>query len=125
LLPATRRALVAFADNFYHNVYPPEHERQQQAFDFGDVEFLQNYLKQSRNLFRTKGVLPEFIFIVGMNVPADTDEGHWIEIGLMGAYSNALRTRFNGFASDGLALLRDDGWRMEAPATAAVHALAA
>ena len=63
LLPATRRALVAFADNFYHNVYPPEHERQQQAFDFGDVEFLQNYLKQSRNLFRTKGVLPEFIFM--------------------------------------------------------------
>ena len=63
LLSTTRRALVAFGDNFYHNVYPPEHERQQQAFDFGDVAFLQNYLRQSRNLFRTKGVLPEFIFM--------------------------------------------------------------
>ena len=63
LLSTTRRALVAFADNFYHNVYPPEHERQQEAFDFGDVAFLQNYLRQSRNLFRTKGVLPEFIFM--------------------------------------------------------------
>lgn len=58
-------------------------------------------------------------------LPADTDEGHWIEIGLMGAYSNALRTRFNGFASDGLALLRDDGWRMVPPAISAVHAMAA
>lgn len=30
-------------------------------------------------------------------LPADTDEGDWIEIGLMGAYSNALASHFNGF----------------------------
>ena len=47
-------------------------------------------------------------------LPADTDEGDWIEVGMMGAYSNALRTRFNGFASERMALLRDDGWRMAA-----------
>jgi predicted unusual protein kinase regulating ubiquinone biosynthesis (AarF/ABC1/UbiB family) len=63
LSPSTRHALVAFADNFYRHVYPPEHEGQHQAFDFGDVTFLQNYLRESRNLFRTKGVEPEFIFM--------------------------------------------------------------
>jgi ornithine decarboxylase len=30
-------------------------------------------------------------------LPADVAEGDWIEIGMMGAYSLALRTRFNGF----------------------------
>lgn len=30
-------------------------------------------------------------------LPSDVKEGDWIEIGLLGAYSNALRTRFNGF----------------------------
>lgn len=32
-----------------------------------------------------------------MHLPADAGEGDWIEIGLMGAYSNATATSFNGF----------------------------
>ena len=30
-------------------------------------------------------------------LPADIDEGDWIEFGQIGAYSNAMATRFNGF----------------------------
>ena len=30
-------------------------------------------------------------------LPEDVEEGDWLEIGMMGAYSHALRTRFNGF----------------------------
>ena len=33
-------------------------------------------------------------------LPEDTREGDWIEIGQLGAYSNALATRFNGFHPD-------------------------
>ena len=43
-------------------------------------------------------------------LPADADDGDWVEVGMMGAYSNALRTGFNGFASDKLAFVRDAGW---------------
>ena len=62
LLPVARRALISFADNFYRKVYPPEPEKQQ-SFDFGNVEFLQDYLRESKNLLRTKGVLTEYIFM--------------------------------------------------------------
>lgn len=62
LLPATRQALIGFADNFYRKVYPPALE-QQQRFDFGDAAFLQDYLRESKNLLRTKGLLTEFIFM--------------------------------------------------------------
>ncbi|MFO1071163.1 MAG: type III PLP-dependent enzyme [Geminicoccaceae bacterium] len=34
-----------------------------------------------------------------LELPADVTEGDWVEIGMMGAYSLALRTRFNGFAA--------------------------
>ena len=43
-------------------------------------------------------------------LPADAAAGDWIEVGMTGAYSNALRTGFNGFASDRDALLADAGW---------------
>ncbi len=33
-------------------------------------------------------------------LPADADEGDWIEIGQIGAYSNAASTRFNGFFAE-------------------------
>ena len=33
-------------------------------------------------------------------LPADIDEGDWIELGQLGAYGACLRTRFNGFDSD-------------------------
>jgi len=62
LLPAARRALVRFAENFYRKVYPPEPEKRQ-LFDFGDAAFLHDYLRESKNLLRTKGVLTEFIFM--------------------------------------------------------------
>ena len=62
LLPATRRALISFADNFYRKVYPPELEKQQ-PFDFGDKVFLQDYLRESKSLFRNKGVLTNYIFM--------------------------------------------------------------
>ena len=34
---------------------------------------------------------------VAFDLPADAREGDWIEIDQVGAYSNALATRFNGF----------------------------
>ncbi|MFZ1426489.1 MAG: type III PLP-dependent enzyme [Geminicoccaceae bacterium] len=43
-------------------------------------------------------------------LPADTKAGDWIEVGMMGAYANSLRTRFNGFTSAPMALLGDSGW---------------
>ena len=36
--------------------------------------------------------------------------GDWIEVGMMGAYSTALSTRFNGFASDAMVVVEDAGW---------------
>jgi len=33
-------------------------------------------------------------------LPADAAEGDWIEFGQIGAYSNSMATRFNGFSSD-------------------------
>jgi predicted unusual protein kinase regulating ubiquinone biosynthesis (AarF/ABC1/UbiB family) len=59
---ATRRTLISFADNFYRKVYPPGLE-QQQPFDFAEKTFLQDYLRESKNLFRTKGMLTEYIFM--------------------------------------------------------------
>ena len=37
-------------------------------------------------------------------------EGDWLEVGMMGAYSNALRTGFNGFEATRLAVVDDAGW---------------
>jgi ornithine decarboxylase len=48
-------------------------------------------------------------------LPADADDGDWVEVGMMGAYSNALKTRFNGFASDGLVIVGDGGWYLSEP----------
>jgi len=62
LLPPARKALLGFADNFYRKVYPPGVESEQ-PFDFGDPKFLQDFLSESTNLFRTKGVLTELIFM--------------------------------------------------------------
>jgi ornithine decarboxylase len=41
-------------------------------------------------------------------LPSDVKEGDWIEIGLLGAYSNALRTRFNGFDTVTWATVMDE-----------------
>ena len=62
-LPAvTRRTLISFAENFYRKVYPPGPEPQQ-PFDFADKTFLQDYLRESKNLFRTKGVMTDYLFM--------------------------------------------------------------
>ena len=39
-------------------------------------------------------------------LPADIDEGDWVEFGVLGAYSTALDTRFNGFGVDVAVALR-------------------
>ncbi|EKV26281.1 Ornithine decarboxylase [Caenispirillum salinarum AK4] len=41
-------------------------------------------------------------------VPDDVRAGDWLEIGMMGAYSNALRTRFNGFNVERFVEIRDE-----------------
>ena len=38
-------------------------------------------------------------------LPDDIDEGDWIEFGVLGAYSTALATRFNGFGMDAIVSL--------------------
>jgi predicted unusual protein kinase regulating ubiquinone biosynthesis (AarF/ABC1/UbiB family) len=62
LLPATRRSLIEFADNFYRVVYPYRKE-DEEPFDFGDKEFLQEYSSAAKNLFKAKGVLTDLIFM--------------------------------------------------------------
>lgn len=39
------------------------------------------------------------------SLPENTSEGDWIEVGMMGAYSWSMRTRFNGFHADELVTL--------------------
>ena len=62
LAPATRRALIAFAETFYRRVYPPSMDHDE-PFDFSDPQFLQDFLAASKDLFRTRGVLTELIFL--------------------------------------------------------------
>jgi predicted unusual protein kinase regulating ubiquinone biosynthesis (AarF/ABC1/UbiB family) len=63
LPPATRKALIRFAENFYRKVYPPNGD-QDKPFDFGDPQFLKDFLTASKELFRARGVLSELIFMV-------------------------------------------------------------
>ena len=62
LLAVTRRSLIKFAENFYRKVYPPD-PKKDYRFDFGNREFLNDYLSESKNLFRTKGMLADLIFM--------------------------------------------------------------
>ena len=41
------------------------------------------------------------------SLPSDIDEGDWIEIDRVGAYSNALATHFNGFTPETLVIVHD------------------
>jgi predicted unusual protein kinase regulating ubiquinone biosynthesis (AarF/ABC1/UbiB family) len=62
-LPAAAyRALVSFAEKFYRNVYPPE-RNQHERFDFSDKTFLTDYMREATKLFRTKHVMPEYLFM--------------------------------------------------------------
>jgi predicted unusual protein kinase regulating ubiquinone biosynthesis (AarF/ABC1/UbiB family) len=62
LTVTTRQALIRFADNFYRQVYPSD-AGSEEPFDFADHGFLQVFLSECNHLFRTKGVLPELIFM--------------------------------------------------------------
>lgn len=43
-----------------------------------------------------------------LSLPKDVCEGDWIELDQVGAYSNAVATRFNGFRSETFAIVYDD-----------------
>jgi len=62
LLPVARRALIKFAENFYRKIYPPD-PKADNRFDFGNREFLDDYFSESKNLFRTKGMMADLIFV--------------------------------------------------------------
>jgi predicted unusual protein kinase regulating ubiquinone biosynthesis (AarF/ABC1/UbiB family) len=62
LQPALCQALIRFAVHFYRKVYPPGPEKQE-PFDFAEKEFLDVYLRESKNLLRAKGVLTEYLFM--------------------------------------------------------------
>ena len=64
MTPGARRTLSWFAEKFYRRVFPPEPEREGDRFDFSDAGFLREYLKGSQELFRSRGTLPEYIFLV-------------------------------------------------------------
>jgi len=61
--PAALRALIDLADGFYRRVYPPEHEKDGETFDFGEDAFLRDYMRDAAQLFRARGVLPEYVFM--------------------------------------------------------------
>jgi ornithine decarboxylase len=42
------------------------------------------------------------------SLPVDVEEGDWIEIDRVGAYSHALATRFNGFYPETLVTVHDE-----------------
>ena len=64
MTPGARRTLSWFAEKFYRRVFPPEPEREGDRFDFSDAEFLREYLRASQELFKSRGTLPEYIFLV-------------------------------------------------------------
>ena len=41
-------------------------------------------------------------------LPADTEAGDYVEIGMLGAYGCAMRTGFNGFGVDGAEIVDDE-----------------
>ena len=63
ITPGARRALVRFAQHFYRRVFPPEPERDHDQFDFGDAAFLREYLKASQDIVKSRGILPEYLFL--------------------------------------------------------------
>jgi len=58
---AAYRALVDFSEE-YRKVYPPEKDKQF-VFDFSEKAFLTNYIRHATNLFRTKHVMTDYIFM--------------------------------------------------------------
>jgi predicted unusual protein kinase regulating ubiquinone biosynthesis (AarF/ABC1/UbiB family) len=65
---AALRALVNLTDGFYRRVYPPEREKENEPFDFGEEVFLRDYMREAAQLFRAKGTRPEYVFMVRAEV---------------------------------------------------------
>jgi predicted unusual protein kinase regulating ubiquinone biosynthesis (AarF/ABC1/UbiB family) len=63
LSPKLQRALVRMAREFYGKVYPPEVERDEERFDFGNAPVVKDYMRESQSLTRAKGTLPEYVFL--------------------------------------------------------------
>lgn len=59
----TKTALVRFAERFYGRVYPPDPAMDDRAFDFSETAYLRDYLRESANLLRAKGALPEYVLL--------------------------------------------------------------
>ncbi len=55
------------------------------------------------------------VLAIPFHLPEDVREGDWIEIGQVGAYGSALRTRFNGFYPDTFVELAPEPARTAAP----------
>jgi predicted unusual protein kinase regulating ubiquinone biosynthesis (AarF/ABC1/UbiB family) len=68
LRPAARRALSEFADRFYRKVYPPEIEKEDIPFDFGESPVLKEYLRESRKLMHSRAALSEHILLARVEV---------------------------------------------------------
>ncbi len=60
---AATKALMRFAQTFYASVYPPHADTDHQTFDFADPAFLKSYMRESQNMGKAKGVLPEYLMI--------------------------------------------------------------
>jgi len=60
---AAQRALANLAEGFYRRVYPPEPEKENDTFDFGEEAFLREYMREAAHVFRAKGILPEYILM--------------------------------------------------------------
>jgi predicted unusual protein kinase regulating ubiquinone biosynthesis (AarF/ABC1/UbiB family) len=61
--PQAERDLLKFSKEFYGRVYPPEPEKDEQRFDFGDVSVVHDYIRATHGLMHSKGALPEYIFL--------------------------------------------------------------
>ncbi|MDX7952858.1 hypothetical protein P7D22_16945 [Lichenihabitans sp. Uapishka_5] len=58
-------------------------------------------IRQGQAAFRVYGPTCDSDDVLGapLLLPEDVREGDWIELGMMGAYSSATRTPFNGFSA--------------------------
>ncbi|MTI08870.1 type III PLP-dependent enzyme domain-containing protein [Curvivirga aplysinae] len=60
--------------------------------------------------FGTYGPTCDTLDVMNMHfeLPVDVQVGDWIEIGILGAYSNAVASNFNGFSADNWMVVEDD-----------------
>lgn len=75
------------------------------------VRLIRHHARQASPMasFKVFGPTCDSNDVLGSNLalPGDIEEGDWIEIGMMGAYSLSMRTRFNGFFADKIVAIGD------------------